>query len=201
MKGDPFFAVAFFCSLCWHILGIPTLTVVWPAPLSLNSYPEITFLGGLGSGAWQNDATFGSKSVSRTGKGRQFDADSDILHKESIPLEALEVKPKLKEHPPLQEKVRIVGTKVFDDQRSVLYKPPLPEFPGWAQALQRTFFLELKLLILPEGAVESVENLVSSGYPELDAIGERYVRKWRFMPLPAGSEQQEQWAVITLEFR
>jgi len=85
--------------------------------------------------------------------------------------------------------------------RSIIFKPESPEYPAWAKSLGSEFEIELKFSILPDGTVGIIEKVISSGYPEIDEIGMRYIRKWKFMPLTKNALPQHQWGIIKLFFR
>ncbi len=77
----------------------------------------------------------------------------------------------------------------------------MPLYPEWVKEIGNDFELQFRFLILPEGSVSTVEKIISSGYPELDEIGARYMRRWKFMPVPEESPQEVQWEVIKLIFK
>lgn len=87
--------------------------------------------------------------------------------------------------------------------REVIYKPELPAYLRWDEGLGvdldrlgNIFSIELKFLVSPEGKVESIERLSSSGHPTVDLVGMRYLKGWQFAPLKAG----EQWGTVKLNF-
>jgi hypothetical protein len=64
----------------------------------------------------------------------------------------------------------------------VAYEPPSDGWTGGAP-LARTNNAGLFILsVAPDGTVTSVTVRQSSGYPELDARGEKWMKKWRFHP-------------------
>jgi len=84
--------------------------------------------------------------------------------------------------------------------RAVLYQPPLPAYPSWAQAETLDFNIELKFNVASDGRVSYAEPVASSGYPEVDLTAIKYIKNWRFNSLPKG-ETEEQWGRIKLRFR
>ncbi|OED38077.1 hypothetical protein AB834_01120 [PVC group bacterium (ex Bugula neritina AB1)] len=76
-----------------------------------------------------------------------------------------------------------------------------PKYPLWAKkaGLQPDVFL--KFQILNNGKVGTILLQKFSGHPELDALGLRAVRRWRFEPLPEGVDVDDQWGSVTLKFR
>jgi TonB family protein len=80
----------------------------------------------------------------------------------------------------------------------VAYEPPSDEWMGGAR-LARTNNAGLFILsVAPDGTVTSVAVRQSSGYPELDARGEKWMKKWRFHP---NSLTQVQLPMIFSQYR
>ncbi len=91
--------------------------------------------------------------------------------------------------------------------REVMYKPELPVSLRWDESLGvdfdrlgNTFSVALKFLVSPEGKVESVERLSSSGHPTVDIIAIRYLKEWQFAPLKSGNPKEKQWGTVKLDF-
>lgn len=91
--------------------------------------------------------------------------------------------------------------------REIIYKPELPTYLRWDEELGvdldrlgDSFEMELKFWVSPEGKVELVERVSSSGHPTVDLVGIRYLKGWQFTPLAAGSSKDEQWGIVTLDF-
>ncbi len=110
-----------------------------------------------------------------------------------------EIKVSYKTYPP-----EIEGPAKF---REVIYKPELPAYLRWDESLGvdldrlgNTFSVRLKFAVSPEGKVESVERLSSSGHPTVDIIAMRYLKEWQFAPLKAGGPKEEQWGTVKLNF-
>lgn len=87
----------------------------------------------------------------------------------------------------------------MNTQRKVvrLYYPP---YPLWAKRLGVQSDVSLKFQILRNGQVGRVLLDRLSGYPELDLLAMRAVRRWSFEQLPA-DVGQDQWGSVTLKFR
>ena len=83
-------------------------------------------------------------------------------------------------------------------KRSVFYKPEQPKLPTWISA-SVSFKLELEFSVSPQGEVGRIIPVVSSGNPEVDLLGIRYLKSWKFLPLAEGSDE-EQWGRITFIF-
>ena len=98
--------------------------------------------------------------------------------------------------------------------REVIYKPELPAYLRWDEGLGvdldrlgNIFSIELKFWVSPEGKVESIERLSSSGHPTVDLVGMRYLKGWQFAPLKAGGPKEDhgpakagQWGIVKLNF-
>jgi len=83
--------------------------------------------------------------------------------------------------------------------REVIYKPELPAYLRWDEGLGvdldrmgNIFSIELKFRVSPEGKVESIERMSSSGHPTVDLVGMRYLKGWQFAPLKAGGPKEGQ---------
>lgn len=90
--------------------------------------------------------------------------------------------------------------------RLVLFKPPLPDYKTAVSINQQdsilstSYKVQLKLLITADGTVKSADILQTSGYPDIDLIAERYVKKWKFIPLKPDEPQNNQEGVVQIEF-
>jgi len=86
--------------------------------------------------------------------------------------------------------------------REVIYKPELPAYLRWDEGLGvdlgrigNIFSIELKFGVSPEGKVESIERLSSSGHPTVDLVAIRYLKGWQFAPY-----KEVQWGTVKLNF-
>ena len=73
----------------------------------------------------------------------------------------------------------INGTAV---SKLVAYEPPDDEWSGGASLARKNNAGLFVLSVAPDGTVTSVAVRQSSGYPELDARAEKWMKKWRFHP-------------------
>ncbi|MFH1062724.1 MAG: energy transducer TonB [Candidatus Omnitrophota bacterium] len=203
------FALALSFSLAWHLVGGEAVHIIWPEKLAERKFPEINFWGSLleAHRFEPKDINFGSEikngqPVGETVKNNQTDIEFNLLKKEILPVSELSEKkdPVIEINTASLAEFSISESIKGELKRSVLVKPALPVYPEWAKELGNYFEIELKFLILPDGTVGSVDKVTSAGYPELDEIGIRYIRKWKFMPLPEGSKSLEQWGIIKLVF-
>lgn len=75
--------------------------------------------------------------------------------------------------------------------REVIYKPVMPSLPRWLAA-GAPFTLELEFSVSAQGEIKRVTPIVSSGNSEVDLLGTRHLKAWKFAPLSPGlSEEQE----------
>lgn len=91
-------------------------------------------------------------------------------------------------------------------ERGVLFRPPSPDYQGLISASQEDIIGEyykvsLRIIIAADGEVKTVEKLTSSGYPEIDLLAIRYVKKWSFAPLSPDKPQQDQEGEVSLKFK
>jgi len=87
--------------------------------------------------------------------------------------------------------------------RKVIYKPQLPVSVKWPVKMTQdldidSFDMMLRFYVSPGGEVESVEKIYSSGYPEVDIIGIRYIKMWKFGPVEGSAPQM---GMIRINFR
>ncbi|HOX09421.1 MAG TPA: TonB family protein [Candidatus Omnitrophota bacterium] len=92
--------------------------------------------------------------------------------------------------------------------REVVYKPELPTFLRWdeslgvdLQGLGDSFEVGLRFSVSPEGKVESVERVSSSGHPTVDIVAIRYLKGWQFAPLKTGADGGKQLGTIKLNLK
>jgi TonB family protein len=62
------------------------------------------------------------------------------------------------------------------------YEPPADEWSGGATLARKNNMGVFVLSVAADGTVSNVTLRRSSGYPELDARAEKWMRKWRFRP-------------------
>ncbi len=61
-----------------------------------------------------------------------------------------------------------------------LLRNPLPAIPGWLAKTGQNVRLVVSYTIVPDGSVESVKILTSSGYPDLDSLVVNKLEKWKY---------------------
>lgn len=85
-------------------------------------------------------------------------------------------------------------------ERAVIFKPEeIPKVPMWITQEEESFKIELEFTVSPNGIIEEVRPIVSSGYPNVDVIGMDYLKRWRFAPLEPSEEQKDQSGRIEVE--
>ncbi len=78
--------------------------------------------------------------------------------------------------------------------RKVLYRPPLPRV-----VVEHTVQIRLKFWVTPNGIVDQVVPIERGGaHMELVAI--RFLKGWKFEPLPLEVRQERQWGILTVKF-
>jgi TonB family protein len=203
MREKNVIVIALFCSLIWHLLGAQAVSVVWPVRLVPSEYVAVNFLGSLIENmplaSEQTNIAQPQPPAAAAVAGEQ----AEMLLRATLPLSELSEKsvPSPLSSVAGTEQVQVIEAIDAALKRAVVSKPALPVYPEWAKEFGGDFEVELKFLILSDGTVGTVERITSSGYPELDEIGSRYVRRWRFMPLPAGASEEKQWGIIKLVFK
>ncbi|MBU0650618.1 energy transducer TonB [bacterium] len=74
-----------------------------------------------------------------------------------------------------------------------------PSYPVWAKKMGIEAEIKLKFQISKDGIVKNIlfENM--SGYPEIDVLGVRAVKNWKFEP-DLDIYSQNEWSTVTLKF-
>jgi protein TonB len=81
-----------------------------------------------------------------------------------------------------------------------LNNPP-PEYPAIAARQNWEGTVTLRVHVLANGSVDSVEVQRSSGRKVLDDEAARTVKKWSFTPSKRGSTAVDGWATVPIEFK
>lgn len=77
----------------------------------------------------------------------------------------------------------------------------LPQYPDWALKRGISGTVIIRLWVMPDGTIKETMTIEqSSGYPELDQLVIRALRRWLFAPLDKDVLQEVQWGVITFRF-
>ncbi|GAG08643.1 unnamed protein product, partial [marine sediment metagenome] len=78
--------------------------------------------------------------------------------------------------------------------REVIYRPREPELPTWVDS-SSTYMMELEFIVSAQGEVKEVVPIVSSGNSDVNLLGVRYLKSWRFAPFPLDSTEEQQGRV------
>lgn len=73
--------------------------------------------------------------------------------------------------------------------REVIYRPKKPRLPAWIDTTS-PFKMELEFIVSHQGEVKKVTPIVSSGNVDVDLLGIRYLKGWRFAQLPQVSNEE-----------
>jgi TonB family protein len=106
----------------------------------------------------------------------------------------LGTKEKISQEKPLEENL-LLGMKGSLSTRKILERPNLPQVKVKVEAE-----IELTLYVLPNGIVDRVIPSVK-GDAELERVAVKYLKQWRFVPLPKDQPQVEQWGTIPIKFK
>jgi len=96
------------------------------------------------------------------------------------------------------EKKRIPNVKLGVEgpisERRILYKPPLQKIVS-----EHSVQIKLKFWVTPNGIVDQIIP-VERGGTKLESVAIRFLKEWRFDPLPANVKQERQWGILTVKF-
>lgn len=79
-------------------------------------------------------------------------------------------------------------------EREIIYKPKKPKLPSWITA-KVPFVVELDFCVSSQGEVKEIVPAVSSGNPEVDLLGIRYLNSWKFAPLAENRDEERRGRV------
>ncbi len=217
------FRTAFLISLIWHASCIYAVNiVVLPGRYAMRNLTSVSFLGPIleetaleiilankpaaVTTSYQRDLKY---MHHLDGRKKSIDIENEkkfLLAKTEEDIERVFSKgftdrkeiPQVITKKILKEDVRnkrgIIGPLA---DRELLYKPAKPLLPSWISE-KTTFTLELEFIVSSQGEIKKVIPVVSSGNPDVDLIGIRYLKAWRFAP--AASTQKEEKGRIRLTF-
>ncbi|MBI4845558.1 MAG: TonB family protein [Candidatus Omnitrophica bacterium] len=187
--------------------------MVWPLYYARANFMPVTFLGPILENVEPQKEKEILKEPGEIIEGGQLSGEveetkrayigCELQGKYPLPVDELSEKPvpQIKTESSRFKELSVAESMEEQFKRKVLFKPEMPEYPQWAKEIGGNFEVQLKFLVLPDGAVGTVEKITSSGYPELDEIGIRYIRRWKFIALPETAVYKEQWGVIRLFFK
>ncbi len=96
----------------------------------------------------------------------------------------------------LKEKYAVEGSL---SARKIIIRPPSPEYPQWAAEGGLEASMKLRITVSPQGVVESVESVQSTGHPRMNLVASRYIKQWRFESRVLDTESET--GVISVKFR
>lgn len=218
------FGVSLAISLIWHLLWICGVTVTLsPNNIELQKFSVIAFLGPiLEETAFKRKMERSRDLIATPTRGALIsdepkldagllkdrilaDVRGRLSQKELARRVQIETSDKeVLREPPLKFKVvsRHIPFNIEGPVKDrVVSYPPSPALPGWAETNGIEPELKLRFWVSPEGVVREVEPEILSGYPEIDLLGIRYIRKWRFQSLRANCDQVSQWGVISIKIK
>ncbi len=78
--------------------------------------------------------------------------------------------------------------------RKILYRPPLPKIVA-----EHSVQIRLKFWVTPNGVVDQVVPIERGG-THIESVAIRFLKEWKFEPLPAEVRQERQWGILTVKF-
>ena len=224
------FKKALLISLCWHVFCFFAFTIVIvPIGIGPKRLSEIYFLGSiLDNNSSDNSST---ELASRSYMKHNRESSAFSASKGSS-LERIRVEKDKSYHVNQKDKSKPIGTIINTDKkvinldsvetevkqkkqipeisgqarnRSVIFKPPLPDYESLmsnsnVDISDLSLKVKLKVVISSEGSVKSAESIETSGYPEIDLIAIRHLKKWQFSPLNPDSVGADEEGAVTIEF-
>lgn len=122
---------------------------------------------------------------------------------------AILTKKGVKEHPGLPDRSGVFHEEGRKDEYQItgpvsargIVRAVHPRYPEWAEKGGIQGEVQLRFWVLPEGVVNRVEVVTTSGYADLDQIAVAAMRQWLFEPVSQQEGMQEQWGMMTLRFQ
>ena len=215
MFNNRVFNIAFLISLTWHFTCMATVNiVVLPGKYKIRDMSSVSFLGPILEKT-ALDIIMANKPVAVT---TSYQRDLRYMHsvgrKDELRLEENSNRPMtiqgddigkaLSRLPRKDKKVldfarrtavsdiyTVEPEKVSGNilERELIYRPEKPKLPSWIEG--NAFNLELEFFISAQGEVREVIPVAASGSTEVDLIGIRYLKAWRFAPLSKAKGGEE----------
>ena len=218
------FTIAFSISALWHIFWMSALNIAMPGNLQLVKTSGVSFLGPiLDKTAFDVILKDRPKFIDTIYKIPQIPLDGLI----SLELPAIQQKfesgiisiptrdrfeislrglvANVKKIPSYHDDTfQRTSQPIYADRvqgpasvRVLLYKPEPPRLPNILDVTDKKFTMKLKFYISADGKVERVQPVSSSGYPDVDLLGVRYIKEWKFEPKRTSAEPE--WGIIDLD--
>lgn len=227
MFRDRIFNISFLISLFWHIFWIGIVTIITvPTGLSLAKYTKVYFLGPiLEKTAFEmmlDESDLRVDTLYRRPIMPEYTLDVEIEGPEEGIFKPIsesrghfifgfspsDIVREDKAAPPYFfregsssfEMVSVSESPI--KKRTVMFKPDkIPQVPRRIAKDKENFKIQLKFTVSPQGDVEKVKPVVSSGYPQVDMLGMDYLKKWRFSPLGPADEQKDHEGTIEIRLK
>lgn len=75
-----------------------------------------------------------------------------------------------------------------------------PKYPAWAEEKGIEGEVEVKFWVSPEGIVNKLALVKTSGYPDFDSRAIEAVRKYLFEPVGRSEKREDQWGTVTIKY-
>ncbi|MBU4375854.1 MAG: hypothetical protein KKD29_00055 [Candidatus Omnitrophica bacterium] len=219
------FGIALAISVLWHIVAISAVNIVaLPGGYKMRELTAISFLGPILEKTaldimmankpvavrtdyevnnkiapeirtWMKEVPVQDKAAMDMAKKSEekIGESLGISFRETKEVPAFTRHPKKSKRAARQKEGEISGDVA---SREVFYKPEKPRVPEPISGAA-PFNMELKFSVSPQGDVQEIIPLVSSGNADADLLGIRYLKNWKFTPLGT-STQNEQWGVARI---
>lgn len=197
------FRVAFLFSFLCHVLLICLVSVVFlPNRFALNQHTAVIFLGSILHGSVTKEQTgpqrkaflelpFEAKAA-RVDGFLDMPLDSLAAEKETFAPDRFIVDVDKQQKEFAQS---FLAKKMVSSTREIIFQPDFRAYPEWGQQALKVGAVVFNIFVSADGLVEEVVNLQASGDPEIDTALARYLRRWRFAPVP---DNQGQWQRVKM---
>ena len=78
--------------------------------------------------------------------------------------------------------------------RKILFQPPLPKVVA-----EHSVQIKLKFWVTPSGIIDQIIP-VERGGAQMESVAIRFLKGWKFEPLPSEVRQERQWGILTVKF-
>jgi len=86
-------------------------------------------------------------------------------------------------------------------RREIMYKPDKPSVLRGLYDDSNEYLVKLKFFLSEDGLVRDVEPVISSGYPDIDLEGIKFLKRWRFSPSSQEEDTGEIWGIVTVKIK
>ncbi|MDP2921611.1 MAG: TonB family protein [Candidatus Omnitrophota bacterium] len=185
--------IAILISIAWHFVFMFSVKPVFPSGRIAGHSTSISFLGDiLESITPESEKPFVSRRIMLDNRAEGFKEDGPGFM--NIRTDKREFAYSLDDdrtlgNPNASRKKEPVRVKFSDffikgeaKDRIIVYKPDLDKPVMMPSDFNSDLSLDVKFKISREGFVKYAECATSSGFPEIDQLAVRHVRKWFFVP-------------------